>query len=229
MLKRSQDILLDLIRAQGVAIVLDQVIVLGGQTPTKEQIRHLLNWLQTRETSEVFFTDFGLTISVESALGQGATFWFTASLESLQFQLTPALHSTVSDCTVVPSTTRILLVEDTPLNQKLMLQMLKRLGYEADAVSDGQQALDQLDTRTYNIVLMDCQMPVLDGYEATRQLRIQESQRSQQGQPHRTTVIGVTAYAMVGDQEKCLAAGMDDYLSKPIKLNDLKSLLERWL
>lgn len=173
----------------------------------------------------------GGEIGVESALGQGATFWFTVLLEEPQSQQTKLLSSSSTDGqTLISATAHILVVEDTPLNQRLMLQMLHNLGYQADAVSDGQKALDQLARKSYDIVLMDCQMPILDGYEATRQLRLQERRRLQQsGQMHRTTVIGVTAYAMVGDHEKCLAAGMDDYLSKPIKLKDLKNLLERWL
>jgi two-component system CheB/CheR fusion protein len=121
------------------------------------------------------------------------------------------------------STTRILLVEDIEVNQNLILQMLQHLGYQADAVSDGQQALDRLSEQTYDIVLMDCQMPVLDGYEATRQLRQREKTTD------KTIVIGITAHAMVGDREKCLNAGMDDYISKPIRLKDLSALLQRWV
>jgi two-component system, chemotaxis family, sensor kinase Cph1 len=117
---------------------------------------------------------------------------------------------------------RILLVEDLQVNQNLILQMLKHLGYQADAVDNGLQALEQLSKQTYDIVLMDCQMPVLDGYEATRQLR-------QQDDPHRNVIIiGVTAHALIGDREKCLDAGMNDYLSKPIRMQDLRDLLHRW-
>jgi two-component system CheB/CheR fusion protein len=102
------------------------------------------------------------------------------------------------------------------------MKMLQRLGYQADVVTNGQEALDRFAVQTYDIVLMDCQMPVMDGYTATQQLR---QRYQQQPQP---IIIGVTAYAMVGDQEKCLAAGMDAYLSKPIRMNELNVLLERW-
>ena len=166
----------------------------------------------------------GGDIQVESALGQGANFQFTVPLEPSQI-LISQISSPKPEAphpSSASSAVQILVVEDAPTNRLLMMQMLKQLGYQADAVSNGQQALDQLATKPYDLVLMDCQMPVLDGYEATRQLRRRE------GTHRHTMVIGVTAYAMVGDREKCLAAGMDDYLSKPIRQDSLRSLIEHW-
>lgn len=144
------------------------------------------------------------------------------------------------------SRVKILLVEDNPINQKVVLNQLKVLGYEADSTVNGQEALDRLMRRrgskkrrngrvgelqpvphasssAYDIVLMDCQMPVLDGYEATRVLRAFE------GESGHTVVIAMTANAMPGDREKCLAAGMDDYISKPVTLEELEVVLERWV
>ncbi|MBD1809434.1 response regulator [Microcoleus sp. FACHB-SPT15] len=116
----------------------------------------------------------------------------------------------------------ILLVEDTPINLKLVRHQVQLLGHQSDAAENGQQALDKLAHNHYDIVLMDCQMPVMDGYTATRALRQRE------GTERHTVVIGMTAYAMQGDREKCLEAGMDDYLSKPVMIKDLKAMLERW-
>lgn len=131
---------------------------------------------------------------------------------------------------------KVLLVEDTPTNQKVSLNQLKVLGYEAEIANNGQEALAMLAVRDYDLVFMDCQMPVMDGYEATKELRRREaeggglSQRGcQEQKPHRkTVVIAMTAHALKGDREKCLAAGMDDYISKPIVLEELQTLLERW-
>ena len=122
---------------------------------------------------------------------------------------------------------KILVVEDTPINQKVVLNQLAILGYEADCVNNGRECLDRLERESsYDIVLMDCQMPVMDGYAATKALR----QRSrQQGDQEKTIIVGLTAYAMTGDREKCLAAGMDDYLSKPLAMEDLERILQKWL
>jgi PAS domain S-box-containing protein len=118
----------------------------------------------------------------------------------------------------------ILVVEDTPINQKVILNQLKRLGIvSATCVSNGREALDKLDRQPYDIVLMDCLMPVLDGYETTKALRLRE------GKTKHTTVIAMTANALKGDREKCLAAGMDDYLSKPVDLDDLAKVLSHWI
>jgi hypothetical protein len=162
-------------------------------------------------------------IGVVSTLGQGSTFWFTAALELQPLAAAfPEPKAPYVSATAMP-TVRLLVVEDSALNQMLMLKMLQRLGYQADLVSNGQEALEQCAQHFYDIVLMDCQMPIMDGYVATAQLR---QRYQQQRQP---IIIGVTAYAMVGDQEKCLAAGMDAYLSKPVKLPELKQLLARWV
>ena len=117
---------------------------------------------------------------------------------------------------------KILLVEDTAINRKVVLNQLKMLGYRADVATNGQEALDILATKHYDILFMDCQMPVLDGYSATQQLRQRE------GKDKHTIAIAMTANAMSGDREKCLAAGMDDYLSKPVDMTALAAMLEKW-
>lgn len=119
---------------------------------------------------------------------------------------------------------KVLVVEDTHINQKVVMNQLKLLGYRAACVNNGQEALDQLRQHPFDIVLMDCQMPVLDGYRATQRLRLWETD----GDRH-TVVIGLTAHAMDGDREKCLDAGMDDYLAKPVTMEKLKSVLEHWM
>jgi PAS domain S-box-containing protein len=121
-----------------------------------------------------------------------------------------------------PSPLRILLAEDHPINQQVILEQLAVLGYRADSAANGQEALDLLADRTYDLVLMDCQMPVLDGYETARKLREIE------GSDRHTFVIALTAHAMPGEREKCLAAGMDDYLSKPVNLDTLAGTLKKY-
>ncbi|WP_333118220.1 PAS domain-containing hybrid sensor histidine kinase/response regulator [Microcoleus sp. S11D4] len=125
---------------------------------------------------------------------------------------------------------KILLVEDTPINQKVGLNQLKLLGCAADVANNGAEALSMLTLKKYDIVLMDCQMPVLDGYEATRELRrLEATGAAGLGELKlHTVVIAMTANALKGDREKCLAAGMDDYISKPISIEKLKSVLENW-
>nr|MDQ6931093.1 response regulator [Candidatus Eremiobacteraeota bacterium] len=119
--------------------------------------------------------------------------------------------------------TRILLAEDHPVNQKLALKQLAKLGYDAHAVNDGLEAVDAVAECDYDIVLMDCQMPVIDGFEATRLIRRNETQTGRH-----VPVVAMTANAMEGDREACLAAGMDDYIAKPVQLKTLRTVLERW-
>ncbi|HKZ09620.1 MAG TPA: ATP-binding protein [Rhodanobacteraceae bacterium] len=124
-----------------------------------------------------------------------------------------------------PLVGRVLLVEDHPVNQKVAQKLLERLGLTVDVAENGEVALEKLREQPYVMVLMDCQMPVLDGYSATRRLREIESG---QGKP-RTPVIAMTAHAMSGDRERCLQAGMDDYLSKPLDRQLLEQTLTRWM
>jgi PAS domain S-box-containing protein len=120
---------------------------------------------------------------------------------------------------------RVLLTEDHLVNQKVALAMLKKLDYtDVDCVLNGEEALQAVQQRDYDVVLMDCQMPKMDGYEATRQIRKLEDPRFQE-----LPIIALTAHTMKGDDEKCYAAGMNDYLSKPVRMDELQQKLEKWL
>ena len=179
-------------------------------------------------------------IGVVSSPGHGSMFHFTARFahppgkpdrsgvtsasasppaqDALKLPLPPET-SVHSDRAMV----RILVVEDVMVNQLVTRRQLGKLGYtNVDSAANGLEALVTLAKATYDVVLMDCEMPVLDGREATREFR-----RNEHGQRH-TRVIAVTAKALVDDREKCLAAGMDDYVSKPLRLEELATLLNRW-
>ena len=120
---------------------------------------------------------------------------------------------------------RILLVEDNPVNLMVAQRLLQVLGAECDTAGNGQVALEKLEGGGYDLVLMDCQMPVLDGYAATRRWRELEQDRKLE---HRLPIVAMTANAMAGDRQKCLDAGMDDYLAKPVTRGDLERCIERW-
>ncbi len=162
-------------------------------------------------------------IGVSSQEGQGSTFWFTMEFKK---DLTPAhAQKPEEQGSPLPQLTgRILVVEDNPINQKVALAMLTKLGFRADAVGNGNEALAALHTLPYDLVLMDCLMPEMDGYEATREIR-----RSLRPDIRDLPVIALTANAVKGDDQKCFDAGMDDYLTKPIKRDLLAVTIVKWL
>ena len=123
-----------------------------------------------------------------------------------------------------PKGEHILLVEDTLVNQKVALKMLEKLGYRADSAGNGREALEALERASYDLILMDVQMPEMDGFEATRQIR----EKGEVSNGGRIPIIAMTAHALKGDRAKCLQAGMDDYLTKPIQQKELAEMLTKW-
>ncbi|MCS7315773.1 MAG: response regulator [Bryobacterales bacterium] len=165
----------------------------------------------------------GGRIGCESRLGEGSTFWFELELEKA-----PRADSGRPTCpepadAAAPKPYRILLAEDNPINQKIALKMLEQAGYVAEAVNSGSEAVEAVKKAHYDLVLMDVQMPGMDGYEATARIRHLE------GTHRHTPIVALTANAMEGDRERCLAAGMDDYLAKPVRRQDLYETIRRWL
>jgi CheY-like chemotaxis protein len=124
---------------------------------------------------------------------------------------------------------RILLAEDNLINQKVALGTLRKLGYAADTVNNGSEVIAALRQHPYSVIFMDCQMPEMDGFAATRQIRKIESNPSECPWKVPVHIIALTAIAMQGDREKCLAAGMDDYITKPVRLAEMQAALLRWL
>uniref|UniRef100_A0ACD5GPB0 Response regulator n=1 Tax=Desertifilum tharense IPPAS B-1220 TaxID=1781255 RepID=A0ACD5GPB0_9CYAN len=170
----------------------------------------------------------GGEIGVESEVNRGSNFWFqiafrkaSKEIETLQRSSLPEIALSLKEPGSIHPL-KILVAEDNLINQTVTLNQLQMLGYSADFVSNGKEALDLLQHQDYDLVLMDCQMPVMDGYTTTQELRRYEGDR------RHTIVIALTANAMLADREKCLASGMDDYLSKPIQQEDLARAIYHW-
>ena len=136
--------------------------------------------------------------------------------------IVPALSAPRSEA--AKKSARILVAEDNIINQKIAVLHLAKLGYRADAVANGVEAVEAISRVPYDLVLMDCQMPELDGFQATQQIRAKEGSGGR-----RVSIVAMTANAMQGDRERCLESGMDDYISKPFKAKDLESVLVKWL
>lgn len=166
----------------------------------------------------------GGRIWAESTPGRGSVFCFTVDCEIVPDSKHRAASTARAPDDPVEaaeySPLRILVAEDNPSNQKVMVEMLKRMGYRPDAVADGREVIDLLERRPYDIVFMDVRMPEMDGLQATEEIR----RRWQAKGPR---IIATTAYALPGDREKCLEAGMDDYISKPVQKGEIAQILKR--
>jgi len=123
---------------------------------------------------------------------------------------------------------QVLVVEDNLVNQKVAKSLLQRLGYRVDIANNGEEGVAMWSSGDYDAIIMDCQMPVLDGYSATMQIRAMEEEMGNSGK-RRLPIIALTAHAMPYDRQKCLDAGMDDYLTKPVAVGDLGDTLTRWI
>jgi signal transduction histidine kinase/CheY-like chemotaxis protein len=164
-------------------------------------------------------------LAVSAELGKGSTFFFVINLGKSKEVLVENTHTHhFSINTVSNHEKMILLVEDNKVNQLVASKLLQKFGYAHRIAENGEEALKQLAERSFDAILMDCQMPVMDGFEATRTIRLMEENTGQH-----IPIIGLTANALDGDRERCIACGMDDYSTKPIKISELQEKLTYWV
>ncbi len=165
----------------------------------------------------------GGLIRAESTVGEGTTISFTVPLQAINtMPPPPAAETGQAPSSGAQKPLQVLLAEDNKVNRVVAMRMLQKLGHEVEHAENGEEALALLQKKTFDLILMDIQMPVLDGLSATR--RIREGDDPQKAIP----IIALTAHAMKSDRERCLEAGMDDYMTKPLNKKSLQTLLERW-
>jgi CheY-like chemotaxis protein len=168
----------------------------------------------------------GGNIGVESVLGRGSVFTFIVpfapdpDVPAPRANLEPAVAAKPP---LEPLDMQVLLAEDNPINQKVAVNFLKRLGCTVTVASNGREAVEHCSSCRYDVVIMDCQMPQMDGFEATRMIRASADQLLR-----RTPIIAMTANAMPEDRARCLNAGMDDYVSKPVSMQQLRAALKQY-
>lgn len=228
------------IRCQEMGEYLRVFIEDSGIGIAAEQLSHIFEpfYRVTNRLSTVDGSGVGLAVTrklldlmkgnmgVESQEGEGTTFWFELPISSVtKASPLPVEKPAGKGAADTPQWKgkQVLLVEDNVTNQKVAQLMLRRCGVTVDIANHGQEALDKMLEKKYDLILMDCQMPVMDGFEATQKIREREAQ---QGNP--SVIVAMTANVMMGDREKCSAAGMDDYLPKPVEFEKLVECLEHW-
>ncbi len=234
-------------RAFRAAVARDEpfaaVILDAAQPGSLELAAELHDGSLGPEPGKVLVTPFGQRLDSNLACGLGVSDVIARPLRNSSLRrslrralhLTPSSHETGQHAPVVDSVPAplafhkravVLVAEDNAVNQKVAIRLLDRLGYRCDVVANGAEALEALGRIEYAAVLMDCMMPVMDGYAATRAVRREEGKRAGGA---RTPIIAMTANAMAGERAHCLAAGMDDYITKPVSREELSLVLGRWI
>jgi CheY-like chemotaxis protein len=225
-------------RARGNTVMLRGSVTDSGIGLTEVQAARLFQSFQQADdstTRQFGGTGLGLAIcrqlaglmggqvGVESESGRGSCFWFTAAVSRVDAP--GVVESLPGAGNAAPSLIpqgRILLVEDNEVNQLVASELLRQMGLEVDIADDGQVALDKVQAATYDLVLMDMQMPVMDGLTATRRIRALPGFET-------LPIVAMTANAMASDREACLAAGMNDHLPKPIEPRELGNCVLKWI